>query len=99
MIGLIFAVILVAWLERIHAQPILELNLTVTFAFICFFFCETYAGASGILALVTMGFFMNYKGQTRISVESHNMVHSVWLYIQFIAETGVFVLTGVILAP
>jgi NhaP-type Na+/H+ or K+/H+ antiporter len=53
----------------------------VTFAFICFFVCETYAGASGILALVTMGLYMNYKGQTRISVESHHMLHSVWMFI------------------
>lgn len=90
--------IMVSWLGHIHAQPVLEVNLTITFAFICFFVCETYAGASGILALVTMGLFMNYKGQTRISVESHHMLHSVWMFIQFIAETGVFVLAGVIMA-
>jgi len=77
---------------------VLEVNLTVTFAYLCFFVCEIYAGASGILALVTLGLYMNYKGNTRVSVESHHMLHHVWMFIQFVAETGVFVLAGVIMA-
>jgi len=87
-----------AWLTQIHAQPVLEVNLTITFAFLCFFVCEIYAGASGILALVTLGLYFNYKINTRVSVESHHMLHHVWMFIQFVAETGVFVLAGVIMA-
>jgi NhaP-type Na+/H+ or K+/H+ antiporter len=77
-IGFIAGWILVTWLGHIHAQPVLEVNITVCFAYLTFYICEVFAGASGILALVTMGVYMNYKGQTRVSVESHHMLHHVW---------------------
>ena len=45
-----------------------------------------------------MGVYMNLKGKTAISVESEHMIHSVWAFVQFSAETGVFVLVGIIMS-
>jgi NhaP-type Na+/H+ or K+/H+ antiporter len=53
-------------------------------------------GTSGILAIVTMGFYMSNLGKYEISSESEGAVHSIWGYIGFGAETIIFVLTGII---
>lgn len=63
------------------------------------FWCAefTFLHTSGILALVTLGLFMTYKGKTQISTESQHALHHVWGYVGFIAETLIFILSGVII--
>lgn len=39
-VGWIFGWILTTWLARIQKQPVLEANLTVVMAYLCFFVCE-----------------------------------------------------------
>jgi NhaP-type Na+/H+ or K+/H+ antiporter len=67
-------------------------------AYLCFFVCEQMAGASGILAIVVLGLYMTNRGKTRISVESEEMMHNLWSYIGYIAETAIFLLAGFIMA-
>lgn len=98
LIGVAFAMILTWWLSRIHNNPVLEANLTVCIAYICFFVCETIAGASGILGIVCLGLYMTNRGKTHISVESEEMMHNLWSYIGFAAETAIFLLSGLIMA-
>lgn len=98
MIGLAFALLLTFWLGRIHNAPILEVNLTLCIAYLCFFTCESLAGASGILGIVVLGLYMTNKGKTRISVESEEMMHNLWSYIGFAAETAIFLLSGLIMS-
>jgi len=90
--------VLTFWLGHIHNAPILEANLTLCVAYLCFFVCETIAGASGILGIVCLGLYMTNKGKTRISVESEEMMHNLWSYIGFAAETAIFLLSGLIMA-
>lgn len=71
--------------------------MTVCISYICFFVCEHYAGASGILAIVVLGLYMTNNGKTQISVESEEMMHNLWSYIGFCAETAIFLLSGVIM--
>jgi len=52
---------------------------------------------SGILAIVFLGLYMTNTGKTRISAESEHAVHNVWSYIGFVAETVIFILTGIIM--
>ena len=40
---------------------------------------------------------MNKQGKTRISAESEHALHHVWGYIGFMAETVIFILSGVIM--
>ena len=58
---------------------------------------STYLKVSGILALVALGLYMTNSGKTRISAQSEHAVHHVWGYFGFIAETLIFILTGVIM--
>ena len=53
---------------------------------------------SGIIGLVGCGVYMSQKGKTQaISSESEHSIHAVWSYIGFVAETVIFMLTGLIL--
>ena len=85
-------------LKRIHNNFVLEVNTTIFGSYLIFFLAEaTPLGVSGILALVALGLYMTRSGKTRISAESEHSVHHVWGYIGFIAETIIFILTGLIL--
>jgi len=76
----------------------LEVNLTICSAYIVFFLAEnTKLHVSGILALVALGFFMSAYGKTSISAESEHALHHVWGYVGFVAETIIFMLSGIIL--
>ena len=98
LLGLIFGVIMAFALSRIHNQPILEANLTVCMPYILFYIAEHhYVHVSGILALVSMGLYMTNRGRTRISTESEESIHAIWSYIGFVAETLIFLLTGIVL--
>ena len=46
---------------------------------------------------MALGLYMTNSGKTRISAESEHSVHHVWGYFGFIAETLIFILTGVIM--
>jgi len=58
---------------------------------------STDLAVSGILALVALGLYMTGKGKTRISAESEHAIHHVWGYLGFVAETLIFILSGVIM--
>ena len=85
-------------LGKIHNQFVLEVNTTFVASYLVFFIAEgTSLHVSGILALVALGLFMNKQGKTRISAESEHALHHVWGYIGFMAETVIFILSGVIM--
>lgn len=63
-----------------------------------FFLAEsTSLHVSGILALVAFGLYMTKSGKTKISPESEHAVHHVWGFIGFVAETLIFILSGIIM--
>ena len=96
--GIFFGIILTIWISRISFKPVLTVNLTICFAYINFYICENICGVSGILSIVSMGLYMNYKGKTRVSVDAHHMLHNVWNLITFAAESGIFVLSGALVS-
>jgi NhaP-type Na+/H+ or K+/H+ antiporter len=46
---------------------------------------------------VGFGLYMTNSGKTKISPESEHAVHHVWGYIGFVAETLIFILSGIIM--
>ena len=94
-----FFYFLLEWsLSNIHNNPVLEVNLTICFAYLTFFVAEVTAlKVSGIIAIVILGLFMSRKGKTKISSESELAVHHVWSYIGFVAETVIFILGGMMI--
>ena len=97
-LGLVFGVLITFMLRRIHNDFVLEVNTTIFACFVMFYIAEsTPLHVSGILALVALGLYMTKTGKTRISAESEHSVHHIWGYFGFIAETTIFILTGVIM--
>jgi len=88
--------ILRTWLSFIHFNPVLEVNLTICFAFVTFFIAEhPVIHVSGILAIVVLGILMTRGGKTTISNRSEHAVHTVWSLVGFYAETLIFLLAGI----
>ena len=98
LLGLIVGIIVEQILARIHNQFVLEVNTTIYASYLMFFLAEsTSLHVSGILALVAFGLYMTNSGKTKISPESEHAVHHVWGFIGFVAETLIFVLSGIIM--
>jgi len=84
-------------LSKIHNNGVLEANTTIFCAYMLFFVAETNIAVSGILTIVAMGLYMSNIGKTSISTESEHALHHVWGFIGFVAETVIFILSGIIL--
>jgi NhaP-type Na+/H+ or K+/H+ antiporter len=98
LLGVLGGMIMSAILKRIHNNGVLEVNTTIFVSYLIFFIAEsTPVHVSGILAVVFMGLYMTNTGKTRISAESEHAVHHVWGYIGFVAETVIFILSGIIM--
>ena len=82
----------------IHDNYVLEVNATIFGAYLIFYIAEfTPLHVSGILALVAFGLYMSKSGKTSISANSEHSLHNVWGYIGFLAETVIFILSGLII--
>jgi NhaP-type Na+/H+ or K+/H+ antiporter len=62
-IGLGFALVTSFWLAFIFNDACLEIVLTFGAAYACYFVSEELCGASGLLAVVVMGFSMSVIGE------------------------------------
>lgn len=98
LLGIAGGIIVTFLLRRIHNNFVLEVNTTIFGSYLIFFLAEsTPIHVSGILAIVALGLYMTRSGKLRISAESEHSVHHVWGYIGFVAETVIFILTGLIM--
>mmetsp|Transcript_15166 Transcript_15166/g.10653 ORF Transcript_15166/g.10653 Transcript_15166/m.10653 type:complete len:113 (+) Transcript_15166:661-999(+) len=78
-VGLLFAIATSFMLRRLYNESVLEVNITIVSAYLLFYVCElTALHVSGILALVTLGLYMTYKGKSSISAGSEESTHHVW---------------------
>lgn len=96
-LGIVGGMVVAFLLARIHNNAVLEVNTTIFSAYIIFYIAEVTLKVSGILALVALGLYMTNVGKTQISADSEHAVHHVWGYIGFVAETAIFMLSGVIM--
>ena len=85
-------------LATIHNDAVLEMNATIFMSYLLFYFSEsTKLHVSGILAIVALGLYMTTTGKTKISSESMHTVHGIWSFVGFLAETVIFIVSGVIM--
>jgi len=96
-LGLAGGIILSFWLDKIMKDSTLGITITVGMAYLVFFLCEELpVQFSGILGLVTLGLYMSAFGKVKISARIEHTLHSVIGWTQYVAETLIFLLTGVI---
>lgn len=80
--------------ENYHSDAMLQVVATICAGYLGFFLAENELGASGVLACVTSGFTLAYFAWPRFV--SRETVITVWEAIEFIGNTVIFYLAGVI---
>lgn len=83
-------------LERGHSDAMIQVVITMTCGYICFFMAESELSTSGILSLVAAGFAMSYSAWPRFV--DKEIVHIVWETIEFVGNTMIFLLAGLLFA-
>lgn len=97
-VGLTIGALILFWIGRLFNQPIIEITLTISAAYIAYFVAENIFHVSGVVAVVTLGLLLAGIGRTRISPEVAEFLHRFWQMTAHIANTIIFILVGIIIA-
>ncbi|XP_026389894.1 sodium/hydrogen exchanger 8-like isoform X2 [Papaver somniferum] len=97
-IGLAFGVASVLWLGFIFNDTIIEISLTLAVSYLAYFTAQDGAGVSGVLTVMTLGMFYSAVARTAFKGESQHSLHHFWEMISYIANTLIFILSGVVIA-
>jgi NhaP-type Na+/H+ or K+/H+ antiporter len=96
-IGWIFGIAGSFWLSRVDDDELSEMAITLFTCYLSFYTAELLH-TSGILCCVSLGLYFSYKGKSNISVGAHEAVEKFWGCLEFIANTLVFFIAGLICA-
>lgn len=97
-IGILFGFAATFWITHIYNDLLTEVSVTLTTAYLTFYVAEDTAGVSGVLATVALGMFMGSFAKDRISPHVHEAMHVFWEMMEYVANTLIFVYTGLKLA-
>eukprot|EP01062_Namystynia_karyoxenos_P058805 TRINITY_DN5027_c3_g1_i1.p1 TRINITY_DN5027_c3_g1~~TRINITY_DN5027_c3_g1_i1.p1 ORF type:complete len:1709 (+),score=558.24 TRINITY_DN5027_c3_g1_i1:61-5127(+) len=97
LIGLAMALLAEQVLERVFNDPLIEVTLTLSVAYMTFFIAEGMLHVSGVLALVVLGLYLSSHCQA-FSPEVEHLLHGFWGILSFVANILIFGLAGLIIA-
>ncbi|KAG0600449.1 hypothetical protein M758_11G035100 [Ceratodon purpureus] len=97
-LGLLFGIVSVFWVGLVFNDTIIEITITFTASYMAFFVAEQSAKVSGVLTVMTVGIFFAAFARTAFTGESEQSMHHFWEMISYIANTLVFILSGVVIA-
>ncbi|GAB5036345.1 sodium hydrogen exchanger partial [Nannochloropsis oceanica] len=78
-------------------DPASEITVTIVAGYGSYLLAEL-AEASGVLSMVAAGLYLSYHGLGRISARVTESLHSFWEMAEWIANTLIFFLSGLIMA-
>mmetsp|Transcript_56523 Transcript_56523/g.105992 ORF Transcript_56523/g.105992 Transcript_56523/m.105992 type:complete len:818 (-) Transcript_56523:92-2545(-) len=82
--------------ERFHNDALIQIVTTLCCAYLAFFVAESELSTSGVLATVSSGFAVAYFAWPRfVSLEA---MEAVWETVEFIGNTVIFFLAGLLFA-
>lgn len=96
--GLAVGIVFLFWIGRLFNQPLIEITLTISAAYIAYFIAENVFHVSGVVAVVSLGLLVASVGRTRISPEVTVFLHHFWQMMAHVANTLIFILVGIIIA-
>ncbi|MFT7053209.1 MAG: NhaP-type Na+/H+ or K+/H+ antiporter [Psychromonas sp.] len=96
--GLAVGLVFLFWIGRLFNQPLIEITLTISAAYIAYFIAEDIFEVSGVVAVVSLGVLVSSIGRTRISPGVTVFLHHFWQMMAHIANTLIFILVGIIIA-
>ncbi|KAF6168632.1 hypothetical protein GIB67_005244 [Kingdonia uniflora] len=97
-IGLAFGVLSVLWLGFIFNDTVIEISLTLAVSYIAYFTAQDGAEVSGVLTVMTLGMFYSAVAKTAFKGDSQQSLHYFWEMVAYIANTLIFILSGVVIA-
>ncbi|XP_057992366.1 sodium/hydrogen exchanger 8 isoform X3 [Hevea brasiliensis] len=97
-IGLAFGIASVLWLGYIFNDIVIEISLTLAVSYIAYFTAQEGADVSGVLAVMTLGMFYSAAARTAFKGDGQQSLHHFWEMVAYIANTLIFILSGVVIA-
>ncbi|KAE9600993.1 putative cAMP-dependent protein kinase regulatory subunit [Lupinus albus] len=97
-IGVAFGIASVLWLGFIFNDTVIEISLTLAVSYIAYFTAQEGASVSGVLTVMSLGMFYSAFARTAFKGESQQSLHHFWEMIAYIANTLIFILSGVVIA-
>lgn len=96
--GVAFGIASVLWLRCIFNDTVIEITLTLAVSYISYFVAQEGADVSGVLTVMTLGMFYSAVARTAFKGESQESMHHFWEMVAYIANTLIFILSGVVIA-
>ncbi|CAA7032537.1 unnamed protein product [Microthlaspi erraticum] len=97
-IGIAFGIVSVLWLRFVFNDTVVQITVTLSVSYFAYYTAQEWAGVSGILTVMTLGMFFAAFARTAFKGDSHQSLHHFWEMVAYIANTLVFILSGVIIA-
>ncbi|XP_050231838.1 sodium/hydrogen exchanger 7-like isoform X2 [Mercurialis annua] len=97
-IGVAFGIGSVLWHGYIFNDTVIEIALTLAVSYIAYFTAQEGANASGVLAVMTLGMFYAAAARTAFKGDGQQSLHHFWEMVAYIANTIIFILSGVVIA-
>ncbi|XP_039033847.1 sodium/hydrogen exchanger 8-like [Hibiscus syriacus] len=97
-IGIAFGIASVLWLGFIFNDTVIEITLTLAVSYIVYFTGQEGIEVSGVLAVMTLGMFYAAVAKTAFKGDSQQSLHHFWEMVAYIANTLIFILSGVVIA-
>ncbi|KAF3430996.1 hypothetical protein FNV43_RR25726 [Rhamnella rubrinervis] len=97
-IGLAFGIVSVLWLGFIFNDTVIEITLTLAVSYIAYFTAQEGADVSGVLTVMTLGMFYAAVARTAFKGDGQQSLHHFWEMVAYIANTLIFILSGVVIA-
>ncbi|XP_050231835.1 sodium/hydrogen exchanger 8-like [Mercurialis annua] len=97
-IGVAFGIVSVLWHGFIFNDTMIEIALTLAVSYIVYFSAQEGANVSGVLAVMTLGMFYSAAARTAFKGDGQQSLHHFWEMVAYIANTLIFILSGVVIA-
>jgi len=79
-----------------HTDTMIQVVVTICLSFLCFFLAENECGTSGVLTVVSAGCVFSYMAWPRFV--SRETMRTVWEALEFVGNTLIFLLAGLLFA-
>ncbi|KAJ4915789.1 Sodium/hydrogen exchanger 8 [Raphanus sativus] len=97
-IGVAFGIASVFWLRFVFNDIVVQITVTLSVSYFAYYTAQEWAEVSGILTVMTLGMFFAAFARTAFKGDSQQSLHHFWEMVAYIANTLVFILSGVIIA-
>nr|ALH21662.1 putative plasma membrane Na(+) /H(+) antiporter [Artemisia japonica] len=96
--GIAFGLVSYLWLGFIFNDTVIEITLTLAVSYLAYFTSQEGFDISGVLTVMTLGMFYAAVARTAFKGEGQQSLHHFWEMVSYIANTLIFILSGVVIA-